>query len=535
MDRRTTLAIVLCFAIYLGWQKFYLEPRIPHPQATTLLAQGTPSAATDSAASNPSSAASSRAFVPPVDLKIKSQPQSLTLQTGTGETVVGDGPLFFNDWRLKSYRVGLAPEAARVDMQTVTHEAGEVELGFNDNSLGYLSTVQGALTKTDSGATWSYEDANIKLTRTLVANEQTNYVDTTINAEFKTAVPQFAFISVALPIFQDDPEERDRQFVYWTNDSLERLTPKKAELKEVISPLKYIGITSRYFLLALVNQSASEPKGVIQAADVNSLKPARLSMQYPVTGKSVSIPLRIYFGPKELELIRAVDPTLDHTVDFGWFTIFAYPILKFLHFLNEFVGNYGVAIILLTVLLKLATYPLTYKSMKNMKEMAKLQPQLAKIKEKYKDDKEALNREMLSTMKAHGANPMAGCLPMLIQMPIFFALYRVLYSSIELYHAPFFAYIHDLSAPDPFYVTPVLMSVLMFGQQKLTPNTATDPAQQKMMQFMPLIFGVFMLKLPAGLTLYMLTNSAVSIIQQLFLNKKLGITKNAPALAARAN
>jgi YidC/Oxa1 family membrane protein insertase len=532
MDRRTTLAIVLCFAIYMGWQKLYLEPRIPHPPAQT---QTTTSPAVqptqDLSANTQAVSQDSVTTITPT----KKPSQSLTLQTGTGDSEIGDGSHLFKDWRLKSYRVGLAPEAARVDMKTVTHEPGEVELGFNDSSLGYLASAQGVLTKTDTGATWSYEDANVKLTRVFVSNEQTNYIDTTLNAEFKTAIPRFAFVSVTLPVFQDDPEERDRQFVYWTNDSLERVTPKKAELKEVISPVKYIGVTSRYFLLALVNQSASEPKGVIQAADVNTQTPARLSFQYPVTGKSISIPLRVYFGPKELELIRAVDPTLDHTVDFGWFTIFAYPILKFLHFLYQYVGNYGVAIILLTVLLKLVTYPLTYKSMKNMKEMAKLQPQLAKIREKYKDDKEALNREMLQTMKTHGANPMAGCLPMLIQMPIFFALYRVLYSSIELYHAPFFGYIHDLSAPDPFYVTPVLMSVLMFAQQKLTPNTATDPAQQKMLQFMPLIFGVFMLKLPAGLTLYMLTNSAASIIQQLLLNKKLGITKNAPALAARAN
>jgi YidC/Oxa1 family membrane protein insertase len=139
---------------------------------------------------------------------------------------------------------------------------------------------------------------------------------------------------------------------------------------------------------------------------------------------------------------------------------------------------------------------------------------------------------MMSVMKTHGANPLAGCLPMVIQMPIFFALYRVLYSSIDLYHAPFFFYIHDLSAKDPYYVTPVLMSVLMFLQQTLTPNTAADPAQQKMIKFMPLMFGVFMLSLPAGLTLYMLTNAAVSILQQLILNKKLGITRNETAVAA---
>jgi len=163
--------------------------------------------------------------------------------------------------------------------------------------------------------------------------------------------------------------------------------------------------------------------------------------------------------------------------------------------------------------------------------MARLQPQLQKIREKYKDDKEALNREMMALMKTHGYNPMAGCLPMVIQMPIFFALYRVLYSSIDLYHAPFALYIHDLSARDPFYAMPILLSLTMFVQQKLTPNTAADPTQQKMMQFMPLMFGAFMLSLPSGLTLYMLTNAIASIIQQLILNKKFDTTRHAPALA----
>jgi YidC/Oxa1 family membrane protein insertase len=240
-----------------------------------------------------------------------------------------------------------------------------------------------------------------------------------------------------------------------------------------------------------------------------------------MAGKTLSVPMRVYFGPKELNILRQVEPTLDHTVDFGWFTVFAYPLLKLLKWLYQFVQNYGVAIILLTLLLKIVTYPLTYKSMKSMKNMAKLQPQLQKIREKHKDDKEALNREMLGLMKNHGYNPMAGCLPMLIQMPIFFALYRVLYSSIELYHAPFALWIHDLSTRDPYYVTPVLLSLTMFIQQKLTPNTATDPAQAKMMQLMPLIFGAFMLTLPSGLTIYMLVNAIASILQQMILNKKL--------------
>jgi YidC/Oxa1 family membrane protein insertase len=539
MDRRTLLAIILCFVIYMGWQKFYLEPRMPHQtisqstgasvgSATSSTSTTSNTAGTPASSPNLGGANSNQASIATPATQTKTPSQTLTLESGTGQAVIGDGADIFKDWRLKGYHLGLSQETPAVDLAAVTNQSGEVQMGFDIASLGYLSSVQGKLNQTPQGADWNYEDANVKITRSMTTNAQQNYVDLVLNAQFKTTAPKFAFISLTLPVMASDPEERDRQFVYWTNDSLERVPPKKAELKQIISPVKYIGITSRYFLMAMVNQSGVEPKGVIQGPESGT---PRISFEYPISGNSLQIPLRVYFGPKELDIIRAVDPLLDHTVDFGWFTIFAYPILRFLKFLYSYVGNFGLAIILLTVLLKIATYPLTYKSMKNMKEMAKLQPQLAKIREKYKDDKESLNREMMSVMKTHGANPLAGCLPMVIQMPIFFALYRVLYSSIDLYHAPFFGYIHDLSAKDPYYVTPVLMSLLMFMQQTLTPNTAADPAQQKMIKFMPLMFGVFMLSLPAGLTLYMLTNAGASIIQQLYLNKKLGITRNETAVA----
>ena len=185
--------------------------------------------------------------------------------------------------------------------------------------------------------------------------------------------------------------------------------------------------------------------------------------------------------------------------------------------------NYGLSIIILTFLIKVLLFPLTYKSMTSMAKMAKLQPQLNVLREKYKNDKEKLNTEMLSFMKTNGYNPVGGCLPTLLQMPIFFSLYRVFFNSMELYQAPFVGWIHDLSAPDPLFVAPVLLAGLMFLQQRLSPNTATDPAQQKMMQFMPLMFGLFMFFLPAGLNIYMVVNSVTSITQQYILNRRFGL------------
>ena len=405
-------------------------------------------------------------------------------------------------------------------MQSVTHQKGEVNLAFDDPNLAYLQDIQGTLTHTPQGAVWTYEDENVKLTREFQGSNQLPYMDVRVSAEFKKGQPpKFAFINLLSQGVHDDPEAQDRQLVYFTNQSIDRVPLKDSiALKEVTTPVKYIGATNRYFIMTVVAESPMEAKGLIQPLGPSK---AAANLVYPVTSKSISIPVRVYFGPKELDLLRQVDSTLDHTVDFGWFTVFAYPLLKILKWFYQFLQNYGLAIICLTLLLKIITYPLTYKSMKSMKKMAALQPQLAKIREKHKDDREALNREMLTMMRSHGYNPMAGCLPMLIQMPIFFALYRVLYSSIELYHAPFALWIHDLSSRDPFYVTPVLLSLTMFVQQKLTPNTATDPAQAKMMQLMPLIFGAFMLALPSGLTVYMLVNAIASIVQQLILNKKL--------------
>ncbi|MBI2712519.1 MAG: membrane protein insertase YidC [Bdellovibrio sp.] len=517
MDRKTILAVILCLGIYVGWQKLYLEPKYTkdaiqavQPLGGSAAPQGTNGDSVGTAPKAPVSAPSS-----PVK---KLASQAFPLETSNGFSAFGNGSHALLAWDLKEYKLGIQKDAANVSLQSVIHEDGAVSLAFEDSRFAYLNDIIGRLGTTATGATWNYSDENIVMSREIVTSLGLPYADVKLTAEFKTQPPKYAFVSLNAKSPEGDAEEQDRQFVYWTNQSLERVQIKDISQKEVTTPIHYIGATNRYFLMALVAQTTDAPSGLIQPTGSHA---GRISMVYPVVGKTLTIPLRVYFGPKELNVLRSVDAKLDHTIDFGWFTVFAYPLLKILKWFYGFFENYGLAIILLTLLLKIATYPLTYKSMKSMKKMAKLQPQLQKLREKYKDDREALNREMLSMMKNHGYNPMAGCIPILIQMPIFFALYRVLYSSIELYHAPFALWIHDLSSRDPFYVTPVLLAGMMFVQQKLTPNTATDPAQARMMQIMPLIFGAFMLALPSGLTIYMLVNSLASIVQQMILNKKL--------------
>ncbi|HEX5032977.1 MAG TPA: membrane protein insertase YidC, partial [bacterium] len=204
---------------------------------------------------------------------------------------------------------------------------------------------------------------------------------------------------------------------------------------------------------------------------------------------------------------------------FGWVAL---PILKLLQLFNAFLHNWGLAIIALTILIKLLLHPLTKKSMASMKAMQNLQPALQKLREKYKDDREKLNVESMELFRRHKVNPMGGCLPMLIQMPIYIALYKVLYNATELYHAPFFGFYHDLSAPDPYYIMPVLLGIFMVLQQKMTPTTV-DPAQAKIMMIMPVMFSLFMIFLPLGLVLYIFVNTLLTVVQQYMHQKDISI------------
>ena len=533
MDRRTLFAIALCFVIFVFWQKMYVDPRLPKRPGIEL---STPQEGrqAESSVSAAKATTISTEILPVKEagaIRYKEMAEGLSsieIPLSTGSVQSGSQNAAFVGWNLKDYHVGLGQDAPTVDVKGITLQNSQAEFAVDAPEYSYLNSVSGYLTKNDRGAIWFYEDPNVKITREISGSEGQPFVDVRFKAEFKTKRPSFAFISLGLRGPEKDPEAHDRQLVYWANKEISRVALSDISLKDVPGPVKWVGVTTRYFVTALIPQG--EARGLVQPLGVNT---GRVSLVYPINQPNIEIPVRIFFGPKNLELLRSIEPTLDHTVDFGWFTIFAYPMLKIMKWFYHLFHNYGVSIIFLTLFVNLITTPLTYKSMKSMKEMAKLQPQLQRLKDKYKDDKEALNREMLLMMKSHGYNPMAGCLPIFIQMPIFFALYRVLYGSIELYQAPFMLWIKDLSAKDPYYVTPILLTLAMYGSQKLTPTTTTDPAQAKMMQFMPLMFGFFMVTLPSGLAVYMLVNSLASIVRQMILNRKLS-PDHVSAIPARA-
>ncbi|TCS70729.1 protein translocase subunit yidC [Sulfuritortus calidifontis] len=234
-------------------------------------------------------------------------------------------------------------------------------------------------------------------------------------------------------------------------------------------------------------------------------------------GESKSVATRLYAGPQEQDKLKALAPGLDLVVDYGWLHVLAYPLFMLLNWLNKLVDNWGVAIILLTVLIKGAFYPLSAASYKSMAQMRKLAPRLQSLKEKFGDDRQKLHEAMMKIYQEEKINPLGGCLPILVQIPVFIALYWVLLGAVELRQAPFALWITDLSASDPYYVLPVVMAITMFIQQKLSP-TPPDPVQAKVMMIMPIVFSVFFFFFPAGLVLYWLVNNVLSILQQWRIN-----------------
>ncbi|MEW6162484.1 MAG: membrane protein insertase YidC [Nitrospirota bacterium] len=315
-------------------------------------------------------------------------------------------------------------------------------------------------------------------------------------------------------------------------DRLEFDAKKLTEARSYREGLKWIAQEDKYFFASLV------PLTSMEEAKVWKLKDSPVIAFRSKPGINSFI---LYAGPKEYDRLKALKLGLEHIVDFGFFSIIALPLFWILKLFYKFLGNYGWAIVLLTLIIRIPFIPLVNKSQKAMKKMQELQPRLAEVKEKYKKDPQRMQKEMMELYKKHKVNPLGGCLPILLQIPVFFALYKILLIAIELRGAPFMLWIKDLSAPDTllghipswfpliggFAVgpLPILMGVTMIIQQKMTP-TSMDPTQNKIMMLMPIIFTFLFLNFASGLVLYWLMNNVFSIAQQLYANKKLA--KKAP-------
>ncbi|MBM4286771.1 MAG: membrane protein insertase YidC [Deltaproteobacteria bacterium] len=319
-------------------------------------------------------------------------------------------------------------------------------------------------------------------------------------------------------------------FIWSANKSRDEIASAGLKEPKMISELDWAALSTGYFMMAMVPPPA-EFKTTAMVRDLPG-KMMTATLETPVAalppGQELAIPYTLYFGPKDRSILAPLGFGLEKAVDFGWFQILALPLLYVLKIFYNFLHNYGLAIVVLTFLIRvLFIYP-NHKSFKSMQDMQKLQPKIAKLREKYKDEREALNKELMGLYRTYKVNPLGGCLPMLLQLPVFIALYNILGYAIELRHAPFIStlpftdivWLADLSAKDPLLITPIIMGATMFVQQKMTP-TPGDPAQAKLMLFLPIIFTFFFLNFASGLVLYWLLNNVLAIIQQYYTNKYL--------------
>ena len=241
-----------------------------------------------------------------------------------------------------------------------------------------------------------------------------------------------------------------------------------------------------------------------------------------------------YIGPKYHEVLKSIHPELTDAIEFGWFTFLAKPFYKVLLWINNHVGNWGWAIILFTLLVKFVLFPLSYKGMMSMQKLKDLAPKMKELKEKYKGDPAKMNAQMMEMYKKHGANPMGGCLPLILQIPVFFALYRVLLNAVELQGAPWILWIEDLAQMDPYFVLPILMGASMWFQQRITPMNLTDPLQEKIFKWFPVIMTIFFVYFPSGLVLYWLVNNLFTIGQQYFINHMYAKQKEAAIVSHKS-
>ncbi len=366
----------------------------------------------------------------------------------------------------------------------------------------------------------------VEVVKTMKIHPETYSIEVNIDAEnlnenFKGLVTYVSdsLIEQQKSGFLSPPLEKQELFYLHNGTQTRQILSAEKPFTAEEPNVDVLALHLHYFALAIAENSEVTPT-IKVAADQTKTTSAALIHAKPALSTGMKIRYTGFAGPKSFDLLSKVDPRLGGVIDYGMFAVIARPLLVVMKFFNGLVHNYGLAIILLTLLVRALVMPFNIYSFKSMKVMQKLQPEMKALKEKYKDDPSVQNAKVMELMKANKANPVGGCLPMLLQLPVFFALYQTLGQSIELYREPFVFWIHDLSYRDPFFVLPVLMGITMFIQQKITPSNM-DPQQAKIMQFMPIMFSIFMVSLPAGLTLYIFVSTLFGITQQyLFLREK---------------
>lgn len=540
-ETRALIAFVLALLILLVWGKFY-KPPAPPPRPPAGQTALHPVLAAQPAPAVPVTGA------PAVGMKTAAQEQTIVVESTLYRVELSNRGGVVRSWQLKRYTDNQKPPHTLdlINAQAAQQLGGwPFSLALQDpqlealaNSALYQISPSASVLPAPADVTFDWSDGHLAVTKRLkFAQNYLIELDCSVSLDGKPLPCAIAWRSG----FGDVTVYQAAQQVgvyYAAGGKLNLLPLKKlgvsgqTELRATqAGPLDYAGIEDKFFTAAfLPNAPGLELWHWALTREITAdNKPEKEAVAEMAAGTESPGPfnVRVYVGPKALEQLSNQHPPLEDLVQFGWLGVIAKPLLDVLRWIYRYVPNYGWAIVLLTLAINMALFPLKVKSWHSMKNMAKVAPEVETIKQRYAKfsmsdpRKRKMNEEMMEVYKREGINPMGGCLPTLLQFPIWFAFYRMLGTAIELRHAPWILWIHDLSARDPFYILTVLMAITMYLMTKMTPQTITDPAQQKMMTLMPVMFGVmfFIFPVSCGLILYILTQNIVGIGQQWYLNR----------------
>ncbi|MCK9273513.1 MAG: membrane protein insertase YidC [Syntrophales bacterium] len=535
MDKKTVLAIVLSLILVMGYQFLFMKPE---PQST-----GT-ARVEEKTAVSPQEDIDAKSDISSEKKKLVKEDDA----SKAGRDIEVHTPLFhavlstkggaLKAFQLNKYRENLEKDSVPIEMVTSRKNMNyPLTVTFPDSNIDipadaiYEANKDSLVLVNDDQEknlvfTWSYPD-KIRIEKIYSFYPDTYSFDLEVRVHNLSDTHISEEISVAWNEYVDPDANTDRYShegpVAFEKNSFVSENAKKLDEPKLFGPgVLWAGFESKYFISSMISQKPSLTNLVISKDERNVVSVALRGQKNLIPpGQTGIFRYDLYIGPKNYDQLKAQGVGLENSINFGsWIKWLALPLLKALNFIENFVGNYGVAIIILTILIKLIFWPLGTISYRSMKGMQKLQPEMLKIREKYKDDKAKIQQETMALYRAHKVNPMSGCLPMLIQIPVFFGLYRALLYSIELRHSPFFLWIQDLSAKDPYYVTPVIMGATMFLQQKMSPAPGGNEMQAKIMLWMPVIFTFLFLNFPSGLVIYWLFNNILSIGQQYYINKR---------------
>ncbi len=543
---RILLAIALSFLVFLVWEAFFVEKKPLAPaEEQEVFQQET----VQSKEISPSqeAAAPEKIVIPRPEIDDRPA-RTIVVETPFYQVHIPEKGACFSSFLLKKYKETADPDSDMLQMVDQDLPSGTIRIGLDKNSLPDLQTAKFVSNTPKDYVTvvneprkisFVYEDqSGLVLVKTYTFSPDTYLIDLTVDIinDSEKTYHDGLVLTLANSISEEGQRYGFAGPSVLVNNSLEQIKIKKIKDKNLISgSIKWIAYQDRYFITSILPSPPLEATFRLVLNNQNLASQLVTPVESLTPGTRNTHSFQVYVGPKSASILKSFGRELDRAVDFGMFDIIAKACLWLMNHIYGIIPNYGVAIIIMTLLIKILLWPLGSKSYKSMTEMKKIQPLMAEIREKHKNDKRKMNEEMMGLYRTYKINPMGGCLPMVVQIPVFFALYRMLYEAIELRHAPFIGWINDLSAPDrlfrfdfsvPFmqepYGIPVLTLIMggtMFLQQKMSPPMG-DPAQAKMMMLMPVIFTVIFINFSSGLVLYWLVNNILSIAQQYYIQKK---------------